>query len=202
MSLTLVKRTIQIFAGLGSVSTASLVPSFIGKGEENKLPKRDRQISNNRSEEPKEENVLQRAVQIMESKEGNQKGEKRCFWLFAEKNWFELLMCVNMKTLKPITLFYYTWKDKELKEVMDMTYNGTSILKITFESRGTKDLPIHLRTSFAWYRRGTKSFIPSSHCQMERVGETSAYTLTCKDPNHTETRGLTKRVVPELPSGQ
>ncbi|AFN65372.1 hypothetical protein WEN_02945 [Mycoplasma wenyonii str. Massachusetts] len=197
-------RIFQIFVGLGSVSTVSLIPSFFRKIEEIKLPRGDRQVAEDYREEQKEEkqdnskSAMQEAVQRM----GDGKAEKRCFWWFTNKNLFEIFMCIDMQTLKSPSLFHFNWREKgaslkdKLHEITEITYNGTSILKMTLDNRWTKDVPSYLKVLFAWYRRGDKNFIPKNHCSITQSENSRNYQLTCQvgDKKYTET------VSPELPN--
>lgn len=196
-------RIFQIFVGLGSVSTVSLVPSFFRKIEEIKLPKGVRKVAEDYREERKEKqdnskSAMQEAVQRM----GDGKAEKRCFWWFTNKNLLEIFMCIDMQTLKSPSLFHFNWKERgaslkdKLHEITEITYNGTSILKMTLDNRWTKDVPSHLKASFAWYRKGNAGFIPKKHCNIQQIENSRNYQLTCQvgDKKYTET------VIPELPN--
>lgn len=203
MAVSPIIKAFQIFSGLGAVAVTPFTPSFFRKIEEIRVPWGGRQVNDDYREEPavKEQsnskNIMHEAVKIIESKDGNKEGEKRCFWLFSKTKWSELFICFNTTKLNSLTLFHYTWRGQELNEVTEINYKGASSLKMKFANQKTKDIPYYLRASFAWLRRGRNaSLIPETHCSIKPIDRSRNYQLTCQvgDGRHTET------VSPELPN--
>ncbi|AFN64936.1 hypothetical protein WEN_00655 [Mycoplasma wenyonii str. Massachusetts] len=207
--ISLVKRTLQIFAGLSVGSTIPFMSSISGRTEEIKLPRGDdRTVSNDKQEETQEvkevtENVMLSATKRME--ESGKTGEKGCFWLFEERRWLELFICVDMKTLGSPTLFHYARRERnlsqkeKLNEVSEITYNGTSTLKMTFSNNRTIEMPRYLSLSFAWLRQWGTGLFFQNHCNISKDRDTKTHTLTCDNLKKSGGREFTKKVNPELP---
>ena len=83
-----------------------------------------------------------------------------------------------------------------MHEITEITYNGTSILKMTLDNRWTKDVPSYLKVLFAWYRKGNAGFIPKKHCNIQHIENSRNYQLTCQVGN----KKYTETVIPELPN--
>lgn len=211
MAVSHIVRVLQIFAGSGAIAVVPFSIQFANKQSEINLSGDQRLISDDNRQEPqqKEEKpvntadaVLKEAVKRLEN-EGGESGKTGCFWLPARYNKLDLFMCVNTQTLKPVTLFHFSKKEKNkplserLNEVTEVTYYRSSDIKMTFKGGKQENIPWYLNNSFAWLRRWGESMKPREHCSLSPKSDGSnQHRLSCRKEGKKE--GFNDGVSPEL----
>lgn len=118
-----------------------------------------------------------------QSEEGR-KDDKGCFILPQLKG-SEFLICVNMKTLDNLFLFHYSWRNRKLNEVVDITYTSRWPATMKFSNGKSEQVPSYLKSNFAWLQKNWKNttFLPS-HCKITKKDNGGTdYELTCNNPS-------------------